>query len=316
MKNLKKLFTAFIALITAVSCGDPELPVELFPEMQYGAYARKMSQSGEFNYYAISSSKVDIHVEYYDEAKGANIAEYDIDVEYVDLVGKGAGSKARTNLKTITSSEFVVNADGYLSSDISLSFTESLAALGLTETDVTGGNYFRYWFTITKTDGSVYDYSNTGSQLMGSTAFGALFRLNVNIVCPSSLEGTILVDQTTESWDGSFPGWTGFELDQKTMNLVKAGADNVYKVPEDAAWGSWIDLWGDVSTGPVVNDACNILSMSGSDQYGDSYFLIAGSVSVSGDGKVLSFQWGNTYGEGGFVDVTYKDGSSWPDLKN
>lgn len=316
MKNLKKLFTSFIAIITVVSCGDPELPVELFPEMQYGAYARKMSQTGEFNYYAISSSKVDIHVEYYDEAKGANVAQYDIDVEYVDLVGKGAGSKARTSLKSITSSEFTVNADGYLSSDISLGFSEALTALGLTAEQVTGGNYFRYWFTITKTDGSVYDYNNTGSQLMGSTAFGALFRLNVNIICPSSLEGEILVDQTTESWDGSFPGWTGFELDQKTMNLVKSGADNVYKVPEDAAWGSWIDLWGDVSTGPVVNDACNILSMSGSDQYGDSYFLIEGTVSVSGDGKVLSFQWGNTYGEGGFVDVAYKDGSSWPDLKN
>jgi hypothetical protein len=316
MKNLKKLFTSFIAIITVVSCGDPELPVELFPEMQYGAYARKMSQTGEFNYYDITSSKIDIHVEYYDEAKGANVAQYDIDVEYVDLVGKGAGSKARTSLKSITSSEFTVNADGYLSSDISLGFSEALTALGLTAEQVTGGNYFRYWFTITKTDGSVYDYNNTGSQLMGSTAFGALFRLNVNIICPSSLEGEILVDQTTESWDGSFPGWTGFELDQKTMNLVKSGADNVYKVPEDAAWGSWIDLWGDVSTGPVVNDACNILSMSGSDQYGDSYFLIEGTVSVSGDGKVLSFQWGNTYGEGGFVDVAYKDGSSWPDLKN
>jgi len=316
MKNLKKLFTSFIAIITVVSCGDPELPVELFPEMQYGAYARKMSQTGEFNYYNITSSKIDIHVEYYDEAKGANVAQYDIDVEYVDLVGKGAGSKARTSLKSITSSEFTVNADGYLSSDISLGFSEALTALGLTAEQVTGGNYFRYWFTITKTDGSVYDYNSTGSQLMGSTAFGALFRLNVNIICPSSLEGEILVDQTTESWDGSFPGWTGFELDQKTMNLVKSGADNVYKVPEDAAWGSWIDLWGDVSTGPVVNDACNILSMSGSDQYGDSYFLIEGTVSVSGDGKVLSFQWGNTYGEGGFVDVAYKDGSSWPDLKN
>jgi hypothetical protein len=316
MKNLKKLFTSFIAIITVVSCGDPELPVELFPEMQYGAYARKMSQTGEFNYYDITSSKIDIHVEYYDEAKGANVAQYDIDVEYVDLVGKGAGSKARTSLKSITSSEFTVNADGYLSSDISLGFSEALTALGLTAEQVTGGNYFRYWFTITKTDGSVYDYNSTGSQLMGSTAFGALFRLNVNIICPSSLEGEILVDQTTESWDGSFPGWTGFELDQKTMNLVKSGADNVYKVPEDAAWGSWIDLWGDVSTGPVVNDACNILSMSGSDQYGDSYFLIEGTVSVSGDGKVLSFQWGNTYGEGGFVDVAYKDGSSWPDLKN
>ena len=50
MKNLKKLFVAFIAMVTTISCGDPELPVELFPEMQYGAYARKMSQTGKFDF--------------------------------------------------------------------------------------------------------------------------------------------------------------------------------------------------------------------------------------------------------------------------
>ena len=47
-EKFKKSFLAFIAAF-AVSCGDPELPVELFPEMEYGAYARKMSQTGEFN---------------------------------------------------------------------------------------------------------------------------------------------------------------------------------------------------------------------------------------------------------------------------
>ena len=51
MKNLKKLLVVFIAMITAISCGDPVLPVELFPEMQYGAYARKMSQEGKYNFY-------------------------------------------------------------------------------------------------------------------------------------------------------------------------------------------------------------------------------------------------------------------------
>ena len=66
MKNLKKLFVAFIAMVTTISCGDPELPVELFPEMQYGAYARKMSQEGKFNFYDIAGSSVDMHVEYYD----------------------------------------------------------------------------------------------------------------------------------------------------------------------------------------------------------------------------------------------------------
>ena len=59
MKNLKKLFVAFIAMVTTISCGDPELPVELFPEMQYGAYARKMSQEGKFNFYDIAGSSID-----------------------------------------------------------------------------------------------------------------------------------------------------------------------------------------------------------------------------------------------------------------
>ena len=62
MKNLKNSFIALLAAF-AVSCGDPELPVELFPEMEYGAYARKMSQSGEYNYYEVASSKVDLSVE-------------------------------------------------------------------------------------------------------------------------------------------------------------------------------------------------------------------------------------------------------------
>ena len=41
MKNLKKLFTIFIATLTAIACGEPEIPVELFEVMDKGAYARK-----------------------------------------------------------------------------------------------------------------------------------------------------------------------------------------------------------------------------------------------------------------------------------
>ena len=62
MKNLKKSFIAFIAAF-AISCGDPDLPVELFPTMEYGAYARKMSQTGEYNYYEVATSSVDLSVE-------------------------------------------------------------------------------------------------------------------------------------------------------------------------------------------------------------------------------------------------------------
>ena len=40
MKNLKKLFIIFIATLTAIACGEPEIPVELFDVMDKGAFAR------------------------------------------------------------------------------------------------------------------------------------------------------------------------------------------------------------------------------------------------------------------------------------
>jgi hypothetical protein len=94
MKNLKKSFIALIAAF-AVSCGDPELPVELFPEMEYGAFARKLSQEGTYNYYEIPTSQIDLSVEYYDANNGNNIASYAIEVEYIDNATDGAKSKAK-----------------------------------------------------------------------------------------------------------------------------------------------------------------------------------------------------------------------------
>ena len=315
MKNLKKLMVVFIAAITTVSCGDPELPVELFPDMQYGAYARKMTQTGEFNYFDISNSSITMDVEYYDEANGANITSFDIDVEYVDNITGGAKSVARTDLKTINSSEFTTNADGYLSSVITLGFTEALSALGITSADVDGGAYFRYWFTITKADGTVFDYNNTGPNLMSSNAFAALFRQNISIICPSDLAGSLLVSQTTIANAGV--SWPAITLTDVPLTLEAASAPGVYIVAEDnGSWGSWPEVYGSTSNGPSVADACNILSMSGSDQYGDTYSLTAGTVSVSTDSKTLSFQWVNTWGESSDVTAKYADGSSWPDLYN
>ena len=103
MKNLKNSLIALIAAF-AVSCGDPDLPVELFPTMEYGAYARKMSQTGTYNYYEIGTSQIDLSVEYYDANNGANIASYAIEVEYVDNKTGGAKSKPRTAVRTINAS--------------------------------------------------------------------------------------------------------------------------------------------------------------------------------------------------------------------
>ena len=71
MKNLKKLFLSLFVTVTAVvSCGDPDLPFEIYDTMKTGGYARLMSQTGEFNYFDQANSKVTLEVEYYDKNKG------------------------------------------------------------------------------------------------------------------------------------------------------------------------------------------------------------------------------------------------------
>ena len=308
MKNLKKLFVVFVAMITAISCNDPVLPVELFPEMQYGAYARKMSQEGKYNYYDIANSSIDMHVEYYDEAQGANITEFDIDVEYVDIVSGGAKSKARTDFTTIPSSAFVKNDDGYLSSDISLGFSAALAAVGATSADIDGGSYFRFWFTITKSDGTVFDYNNTGPNLQSSNAFGALFRLNVSIVCPSALEGT---------FDAVSLGWCGTAGPSKQFEWEKSGAENLYAVVGgDFSYGAYLECYGGWTGVPAgnlkVQDACGILSPTGASQWAETYQF--NDVSTSADNKTLTIDWVNSYGESAVSDLSNWSGGDWPDL--
>ena len=317
MKNLKKSLIALIAAF-AVSCGDPDLPVELFPTMEYGAYARKMSQTGTYNYYEVGTSQVDLSVEYYDANDGANIASYSIEVEYVDNKTGGAKSKPRTAMRTINASEFGTNADGFLSSDISLSFNDAMSTLGITLADVDGGAYFRYWFTITMNDGRTFGYDNTGPNMMSSSAFAALFRLNVYIVCPSSLEGAVVANSTqVGAWSSA---WTD-PLTGVTDEIVMVGsADNIYTMKDDNALGAWGPNGANYSipaaSGPELTDACNVLSYSGSDDYSEEWSLVAGSVSVSTDNKTLSYTWENTYGESAAVEMTYADGSSWPALTN
>ena len=318
MKNLKKSFIALIAAF-AVSCGDPELPVELFPEMEYGAFARKLSQDGTYNYYEVASSQIDLEVEYYDANNGNNIASYGIDVEYIDNATDGAKSKARTNMRTINAADFVSNANGFLGSTFSLSFNDALTALGITSADIDGGSYFRYWFTLTMNDGRTFDYDNTGPNMMSSSAFAALFRLNVYIVCPSSLEGAVIAN-TYDAETPDYPG-TVFTVSGVEDELVKVGnADNIYTMATDVALGCWgpsgFDYSIPAATGPEFTDACNVFSIAGSDEYSEEWSLAAGSVSVSADEKTLTYTWNNTYGEFGTVDLTYVDGSLWPALTN
>ena len=103
--------------------------------------------------------------------------------------------------------------------------------------------------------------------------------------------------------------------------LIKVGsADNIYTLKNDMTCGAWahpnIDYSVRAAIGPAFTDACNVMSISGSDNYGEGWSMLPGSASVSADSKVFTYDWYNTWGEAARANMRYADGSSWPALTN
>lgn len=125
------------------------------------------------------------------------------------------------------------------------------------------------------------------------------------ISCPSSLDGEYAFVTTNMTRAGAdFPGTT-----TGTVTIGETTTNGVYTI-SDASFGQFPFAWGDnPASGPGWIDVCDVLAYDDtSDQYGDTYSL--SNVSVSADGTELTFDWVNTYGDGGTTTLTNADG--WP----
>jgi hypothetical protein len=140
------------------------------------------------------------------------------------------------------------------------------------------------------------------------------------VVCASALAGTFDYVQTEMVGGAGVPMPIPAEITGTVTWTQELDANNnpilgSYKT-SDLSFGHFPQVWNDnpanAANGSArVKDACNTLSTSGTDQYGDSY-----SYSVVGrNGAELSIRWINTYGDGGLVKLTRQDGMNWPPLK-
>ena len=184
-KILYFLTTAVIMSVVVSSCKKVPLPYDTFDDLQYGAFARLLSQDGAFDFFNPTTTGITSTVEFYDENQGKNVASYSWTVEFIDnSPGFGSGDVAAVDFITFDASQFSPNPDtGYPSITFTFGFQDALNALGLTISDVTGGDVFRFEATITKTDGSTFTASNTGSNIFSSSTFAALFTLDAPVVC-------------------------------------------------------------------------------------------------------------------------------------
>jgi len=216
MKKLIYFLSSTLILSVVVSsCTKVDLPYETFEDMQYGAFARLLNQSGAFDFFDPANSGITTTVEFYDENQGKNVANYSWTVSFQDnSPGYGSGDVAAVPLVSYDASQFSPAPDsGYPSLTFKLGFQDALDALGLTINDVTGGDIFKFEATITKTDGSTFAAGNTGSNIFSSATFAGLFAINGTIVClptPGYFTGNYSLEQTAGADYAWAPGTPHF----------------------------------------------------------------------------------------------------------
>lgn len=310
MKNIKFLMYGFLAIFMAACSQTVDNPFPEFDDMEKGAYARKTDGvNGVFDFFDVDGSEIDFTVELYDENQGKNITNYDWTVKYVS----GDGEVGPVAFKSFSASDFSPNSGGLPGMTINFGFSETLAALGLTNADIDGGNYFLYQATITKANGAKFSSTNTGGNIVGSAPFSGLFTIRQNIICPSDLTGKFDVVAT---------GWCGTEY-TGVYEFISDGV-GVYKIwdvdndVEEFSLGAYYACYGSDPQGGGLPfgdlrlvDACGVLSHTGASQWGEAYYFD----NITVDGPTMTFEWHNDYApEAGTSILTRQDGADWPPL--
>ena len=177
------------------------------------------------------------------------------------------------------------------------------------------GDAFRIRWVLTTADGRVFDswaedicteyetYHTDGLANGG----GKNCYVDWSVVCISELAGTYDYKQTNMVQGGGGP--VAGEI-VGTVTWTEA-ATGLYDIT-DASFGHFAFVWGDEpALGSLkLSDACNVLTLTGADQYGDTYTYS----NIVVNGAVMTFNWSNTYGDSGTIELTRPDGSSWPNL--
>lgn len=160
---------------------------------------------------------------------------------------------------------------------------------------------------VTREDGTVFTFSDFTGDLNNPGQRQAM-QFSVNLVCPSDLAGTFDFVHTNQVTGPGGGPCTEITL-TGTVTWTEVGPGQYSTT--DGSFGLFPNCWADVPvTGVTINDSCDLISVSGVDQYGDSYTYTITAV----DGTSLTIEWENTYGDGGTVVLTRQDGKNWPQL--
>lgn len=305
MKN--KLSILLLSAVMLFSCADEELgPVVTFDTAGKGAYVKLLTETErKINLFDVAGSSYVYSVEFVDIDMGKTIAEYRLELTFVDKnPANGDDSKGPIVFKTFGPSDFGTTDRGFVGlSNITISATEMISAVGTSAESVMAGDQFKIQGYIVTNDGDQFGFANSSSAVNG-TAFAGHFDFVLNASCPTELAG-VYDYETVATWCGEGPV-TG----TVTFTLVTAVDYDI----DDFSLGAYKACYGENAALPEGNlrftDVCNEITVNGASQWGEIYTYH----SLTVDGASMTIEWTNDYGEGGTTKLTRQDGAALPDL--
>ena len=189
-------------MLITVSCQEPDTTInDVLDNYVTGAVLRGWNPTGDYNFFAPSTSVFTVEIEEHDEQNGGLMQDVQV---FVALNGAG-----ETLLRTLTPSDFAVGPTGLPRHQLTVTLGESIAALGLTSSQYTGGDVINIRLQLNLTDGRSYTNTDAASSLTGSY-FKSPYIYNMTIKCIPT--GAVAGDYTIDMIDSWGDGWNGASI--------------------------------------------------------------------------------------------------------
>ena len=209
MKNTisKLILLSGLALFTR--CEDPDNAIyTVLEDYTSGAVLRTKSDprnTFQFNK-SVPSEAFFVKIEQQDEQNGDLLESVDV---FVDL-NSDLSNTSEAEVRSIPASAFTKNENNLNETEISMTLTDALSALGASNTDFTGGDAIRVRLALNLTDGRTFTNTDATGSLQGSY-FSSPYAYNAIIKCipANPVAGTYNISMNDSYGDG----WNGGRIE-------------------------------------------------------------------------------------------------------
>lgn len=285
--NISKALVLVALVFVASSCEDEDkAPILTFEAATKGGYPRLLAEEGEpfVNLFDVAGSSYGYTIEFIDEARGANVESYYLEVSY-------NGGSSMPLRSAYSSSDFSDNANGYKELTVApITAAELLSAVGVAEGDLAVGDEFDVTGFVV-VSGNTFGGANSSATVEGA-AFVGHFDYTFPVGCPSDLAGDYDYSYSSPNWCGG--AGTG-------TITIQANGGGFYTF-NDWSFNSYADCYGGgTAIGLEFQEVCNELNLVGKvDSYGDTWV-----VTTSITGNIWSIEYDNAaWGESGQAEIT------------